>query len=155
MEASFSHISTNFLLSPDEDHGTRGRYEAGLIDAMTLFFFHDDRADVTDQILVGSSLAKQRAQVVIVLAEETGAELTVSRQPDARAMATEGLRHRSDEADFAGRAVGKAGFARRFAALVRDLLERPAGVDPPVAFRGRHDEAARPLAVGIAGRGIP
>src|SRR5216683_846523 len=64
-------------------------------------------------------------------------------------MATEGLGHRGDKADFTGRAIGKAVFARRLAALVGYLHERPAGMDALVDVRGGHDKAARPVAVGI------
>src|SRR6266404_1459282 len=64
-------------------------------------------------------------------------------------MAAEGLSDRSDEADFAGRAVGKTELARGLAALVGDLLERPAGVDALVDLGGRNNEAASPMAVGV------
>src|SRR5712664_4350610 len=112
---------------------------------MALFFFHNNRGDIGDQILVGGPLTEQGAQVVVVLAEQTGAELAVGSEPDAGAMATEGLRHRGDEADFAGSAIGKAVFAGGLAALVRNLYERPAGVDTLVDFRGGHNEVACPV----------
>src|SRR2546421_897330 len=93
---------------------------------MTLLFFHDHRADIGDQIVVRSPLSKQGAKVVIVLAEKTCAELAIRSQPDAGAVATKRLGHRGNEADFTGRAIGKAILAGGFAALVRYLLERPA-----------------------------
>src|SRR5260370_39420052 len=68
-------------------------------------------------------------------------------------MATERLGHRSDEADFAGCAIGKAVLARGLAALVGYLHERPAGVDAPVDLRGGDNEGARPVA-GRRHRGI-
>ena len=86
---------------------------------------------------------------MIVLAEQAGAELAVGSQPDAGAMATERLGHRGDQADFAGRAVGKAVFARGLAALMRNLHEWPADVDALVDFRRRHHEVACPVAVRI------
>src|SRR5947208_16787641 len=110
---------------------------------MALFLFHDNRADIGDQILVGRSFAKERTEVVVVLAEKAGAELAVRGQADARAVATERLGHRRDEADFSGRAISKAVFARSFAAFMRNLRERPAGVDALVDFRGGHHEIAR------------
>src|SRR5467141_903750 len=116
---------------------------------MALFFFHDNRADIGNQILVGRSLAKQGPQVMIVLAEQAGAELAIGSQPDAGAMAAEGLGDGSDEADFTGCAVGKTVLASGLAALVRNLHERPAGVDSLVDFRGGDDDVARPVAVGI------
>src|SRR5258708_32689136 len=96
---------------------------------MTLFFFGDNGADIRDQIFVGRSLAKHSSQVMIVLAEQAGAELAIGSEPDARAMATERLRYRSDEADFTGGAVGQAVFAGGLAALMGKLVERPAGVE--------------------------
>src|SRR5260370_11996485 len=66
-----------FPLSADEYHSTRGLDKAGLIDAVAFLFFHDDGADIGDQILVGGSFAKQRPQVMVVLAEEAGAELAI------------------------------------------------------------------------------
>src|SRR5260370_26717257 len=86
---------------------------------------------------------------MIVLAEEASPELAVGSEPDAGAVAAEGLRHRGDEADFTGRAVGKAIFAGGLAALVGYLRERPTGVDALVNFGGRHNEAAGPVTVGI------
>src|SRR5260370_1944261 len=116
---------------------------------MALFFFHDNRADIGNQILVGRSLAKQGPQVMIVFADQAGAELAIGSQPDAGAMAAEGLGDGSDEADFTGRAVGKTVLASGLAALVRNLLERPTGVDALVDFRSGDDEAAPPVAVWI------
>src|SRR5258707_11388453 len=86
---------------------------------------------------------------MVVLAEQAGAELAVRSEPDAGTMAAEGLRHRGDEADLTGCAVGKTVLASGLAALVRNLHERPAGVDSLVDFRGGDDDVARPVAVGI------
>ncbi len=44
---------------------------------VALLFFHDDGADIGDQILVGRPFAQQRSQVMIVLAEQAGAELAI------------------------------------------------------------------------------
>src|SRR6266436_2832057 len=146
---SFSHIRCKFPLSPDEYHGAGGWYETRLIDSMPLLFFRDNRANVSGQVLVGGSFTQQRPQIMIVLAEKTGAELAVGSQPDARAMTAEGLCHRCDEADFAGRAIGKAVLSSGFAAFVGDLLDRPAGVDTAVDFGGGNNQATSPVAVGI------
>src|SRR5216684_1437424 len=139
----------HFPLSTDKNHGARGRYEARLIDAVTLLFFHDVGADEVPDFIVACAIAQQKAQVMIVLAEETGAELAIGGKPDARAMAAEGLRDGGDEADFAGSSIGEAVFAGGFAALVRDLHKRPASVDALIDFRGRHHEIACPMAVSI------
>src|SRR5260370_30504532 len=91
---------------------------------------------------------------MVVLAEQAGAELAIGGQPDAGTMAAEGLGDRGDQADFTRCAVGKAVFAGGFAALVRNLFEWPAGVDTLVNFRGRNNQAACPVAVGIEGNKI-
>ena len=65
---------------------------------------------------------------MVFLAEKAGAQFAVGGEPEARAMAAEGLRDRRDQADFAA-AVGEAEFARRFAALVDHGHQRPARGD--------------------------
>src|SRR5260370_35135323 len=86
---------------------------------------------------------------MVVIAEQAGAELAIGGQPDAGAMAAKGLGHRGDQADFTRCAIGKAVFASGFAVLVGDLFERPAGVYTLVNFRGRNNQAACPVALGI------
>src|SRR5258708_28112034 len=66
-------------------------------------------------------------------------------------MTTKGLGDRRDQTDFAGGAIGEAVFASGFAALVGDLLERPASMDSLVNFRGRNNQAGCPVAGGIGG----
>src|SRR5260370_3142186 len=121
---------------------------------MPLLFFRDNRANVSGQALVGGSFTQQRPQIMIVLAEKTGAELAVGSQPDARAMTAEGLCHRCDEADFAGRAIGKAVLSSGFAALVGYLRERPTSVDAAGDLGGGDNQATRPVAESIAGDGL-
>src|SRR6267154_772667 len=111
-------------LSANKHHSTRGWYEVRLIDAVPLFFFHHHGAYVRHQIFVGGPFAPQSAQVVILLAEQAGAQLAIRGQPDARTMSAERLRHRSNEPDLPWRAIRKAVLAGRFAALVRDLMQR-------------------------------
>src|SRR5437870_9012200 len=138
-------------LASDKDHRTRGRHETGLVNAVAFLFFVDDRADIGDEVVVGGAFAKERAQVMIFPTEQAGAELAVGRDPDSRTKATEGLCDRGDEADFAGRAIGKAAFASGFAALVGNLNQVPALVDAAVHLSGRNDELARPVAIGVKG----
>src|SRR5258708_38975849 len=69
-------------------------------------------------------------------------------------MTTKGLGDRRDQTDFAGGAIGEAVFASGFAALVGDLLERPASMDSLVNFRGRNNQAGCPVAVGRRGQKI-
>src|SRR6266852_2164315 len=103
---NFLRFWCNYPLPADEHHSTRGRYEVGGVDPVTLFFFHYDGADIGDQILVGSPFAKQRSQVVVVLTEKAGTQLPIGGQADARAVAAERLRHRSDQADLPRSAIG-------------------------------------------------
>src|SRR5579863_2923343 len=93
------------ILTADKHHSTRWRPEIGFVDAMTGFFFADHRTDVDSQILVAGILAQQAAQIMIFLAEQAGAQFSVGGQPNARAVSAERLTDRSDQADFAGRAV--------------------------------------------------
>src|ERR1700676_476217 len=116
-------------LSADKHHRTRRRHEIRGVDPVSFFFFIDDRPDVSRHIVVRRSFAEQPAQVVIFFAEKAGSQLSISREADARAVAAEGLRHGSDQAYLAGSAVGEAVFARRLAALVGDLNERPPRMD--------------------------
>src|SRR5882724_4062932 len=148
---NFFRASVRFSLASDKNHGARGGDKTGLIDAVAFFFLHDDGGDVGDQVLVGGAFAQHGAQVVIVLAEKAGAKLAVGGKTDARAVAAEWLRYRSDEADFAGGAIRETVFARGFAALVRNLYQRPARVNALLDFRGGDDEIPRPVAVGIEG----
>src|SRR6266850_4291943 len=146
---NFLRASVRFPLASDKNHGARRGNETGLVDAVAFLFFHDDGGDVGDQILVGGAFAQHGAQVVIVLAEKTGAKFSIGSQTDARAVAAERLRDGCDEADFAGSAVRETVFARGFAALVRNLHQRPAGVNAFVNFGCGNDETARPVAVSI------
>ncbi len=86
---------------------------------------------------------------MVVLTEKAGTQLPIGGQADARAVAAERLRHRSDQADLPRRAIGEAVLTRRFAALVRDLLQRPQGVNALVYLRRGHDHIAVPVPVGI------
>src|SRR5207247_1047451 len=54
---------------------------------MALLFFHDVGADKVPDFIVVCTIAQQKAQVMIVLAEETGAELAIGGAPDAGALA--------------------------------------------------------------------
>src|SRR5579872_349243 len=138
-------------LSTDEHHCAIGRNEIGLVDAMAGFLLHDDRADAGGDLFFGAVLAQKRAEVVVFLAEETGAQLAVRGQANPRTEPTKGLGDRSDEADFTRRAIGKAIFARGFAAFVRNWFQRPLRVDAPENFGCGHDGFARPVAVRIQG----
>ncbi len=83
-KAYFLIFRVNCHLSADEHHGARRLHETRLIDAVAFFFFHNDRVDVGDEILIGGPFAKQRSQIVVLLAEQAGAELAIGGQPDAQ-----------------------------------------------------------------------
>src|SRR6267154_6125853 len=134
-------------LSANKHHSTRGWYEVWLIDAVPLFLFHHHRAYVRHQIFVGGAFAQQSAQVVILLAEQAGAQLAIRGQADARTVSAERLRHRSNQPDLPRRAIRKSVLAGRFAALVRNLLQRPLRMNPTIDFGGWHDQAAIPVPI--------
>src|SRR5271163_1260580 len=99
------HPLRSIPLSADEHHSARGRHEIRGIDAVAVFFFIDDRPDVSLHILVGGSFAEKAAQVVIFFAEEAGSQLSVGSETDAGTMAAERLSHGRNQADFTGSAV--------------------------------------------------
>src|SRR5579863_2274239 len=99
---------------------------------MAFFFFVDDRANVSGNVVIAGAFAEQGAEIVIVLAEQAGADFSVGSETDARAVAAERLSDRGDEADFSGGAIGETIFASGLAAFVRNLREGPASVDPRV-----------------------
>src|SRR5712664_1352543 len=136
-------------LAADEDHGARGWLKSGFIDAMAGLFFSDHGANAFLDVVVGSAVAEQGAEVVVVLAEEAGANFAVGGETDAGAMAAEWLCDRRDQADLAGRAVGEFILARGFAFRMRDLHQRPLRVDAAVDFLGGDHQFARPVAVRV------
>ena len=96
------------------------------------------------ELVVGRAAAQQRAQVVAARGEEAGVELALGREPRARAVAAERLRHRRDHADLAA-AVAVAPALGDLAAVVRvDRLERQLGADR--ARRSRARARRRPCA---------
>src|SRR5215469_8339588 len=136
-------------LASDEYHGAGGRHKAGLVDAMAFFLLRHDGADPSDNLLVGRLRSQQRAQVAILFAEQTSSQLSIRGQANARAMAAESLSNRSDQTDLAGGAVDETVLASSFAFLVRNLLERPLGMDALVdLLRGNH-QLTRPVAVRV------
>src|SRR5260370_36277128 len=151
---NFMSFWSFLLLSVDEIHGAVRWYEVGRIDAVALLFFNYYRANVGDQILIGGAFAHQRAKVMVFLAEQAGAQLAVCRQTNARTVTAEGLRDRRNQADLAGSAVGKPVFPGRFAALVRNLLQRPARGNALVNIGCRPDKDATHMSVCTTGRSV-
>src|SRR4029077_14665022 len=131
----FLRFRCNSPLPADKHHGTRGWYEVRGIDAVTFLFFVDDRMDIGNEIVICCTFSQQGPQIVIVLAEQAGAQLAVGREADARAMAAEGLRDGSEQADLSGCSVGKPILASGLAALMGDLFQRPEGMNAAVNLR--------------------
>src|SRR5258708_18344896 len=136
-------------IAADEDHRARERHESRFVDAMAGFFFSDHGANSLLNVLVGGAVAEQGAEIVVILAEEAGADLAVGGEANAGAVAAEGLRDGSDQANFAGRAVRKFILARGFTLCVRDLDQRPLRVDAAEDFFGGGPPVSRPLTVGV------
>src|SRR5579872_3229853 len=132
------------------DHRPRRRNKIRLVDPVAGFLFHDDAANFGHNFVVAGTAAKQALQIMIVLAEQACAQLSIGGQPDTRTESAKWLRHGSDESDFAA-PVDETIFARRFAAFVRDGNHRPARFDPPSNFLGGHKEVTRPRAVRVEG----
>jgi len=88
---------------------------------------------------------------MIVLAEEAGAELAIGCQAGCGAMAAEGLCHPGRSSDFAGRAIGQSGTCGGLAALRAESARAASGLECAEDFRGRDDEVACPVAVGVEG----
>jgi hypothetical protein len=136
-------------LAANKDHGSGGRHEARLIDAMPLLLFDDAGGDIGAQIVVRSSFTEKRPQVVVILAEKAGPKLAVGSEPDARAVAAERLGDRGDKADFSGGAIGKTVFPRSFTPFVGDLGEGPAGVNAVMNLDSGNDKRTIPMAVRV------
>src|SRR5260370_29804590 len=73
-------------LSTNKHHGTGGWHEVRLIDAVTLFFFHNHRLDIGDEILIRRAFPEQRAQIVVVFAEDASTQLAVGGQAAPRTL---------------------------------------------------------------------
>src|SRR5258708_10849026 len=111
--------------------------------------FHHYRLDEFGDLFVAGPDAQKKLQIVVLLAEQAGAELSVGGETDARAEAAERLANRCNQSDFAGGAIGKAVFSSSLAAFVGDLHERPLRVNAALDFRGGVHQVAVPGAVGV------
>src|SRR5690242_685396 len=95
------------LLSADATHRAGGGLEVGFADVVAGFFLGNDAVQPFIDLLVGTAIAEEFAQVVLDDAEEAGADFAVGGQADAVAVAAEGFAHGGDDADFPA-AVGEA-----------------------------------------------
>src|SRR5260370_31437077 len=103
----------------DIDHGPGRRHEVGLIDAMPGLLFHHYRLDEFGNLFVAGPAAQKKLQIVVLLAEQAGAELSVGGETDARAEAAERLANRCNQSDFARGPLRKAVFLSSAASSVR------------------------------------
>src|SRR5262245_25496454 len=112
---------------------------------MPVFFFLHGRHDEIDQLVARRPGSQQPFDVVFDGRKEAGADHPVGGQPNAAAMAAEGLCDGIDEADFARRAVGESPPPRRLAQVFRfDSFERVDRVDPPSQLLAWNDHFAPP-----------
>src|SRR6266550_2837878 len=79
-----------------------------IVDVVTGLFLQHHAHNEVDDFRSRSAVANDVTQRMLHGREKAGANLTVGGQPDARAGATESFGDGSDDADFSGRAVGKA-----------------------------------------------
>ena len=100
--------------SSDETHRTTRGLEFGRVDGVGFFLLQCDGSDeFLDVGFIHIFPAHHFAEVVFLDGEETGANLTVSRQPDPGARTAEHLRHRRDDSDASASAIGEAIIPRR------------------------------------------
>src|SRR2546429_9832016 len=86
---------------------------------------------------------------MIFLAEQTGAQFSVSGQPNARTVPAKRLRYWRNQADLTGGAVGESVFPRRLACFVRNLHQWPSCMNSRVNLGRRNHQLARPVPVRI------
>src|SRR4249919_2039480 len=103
---------------------------------MPFFFLHDDGFHPFRNLFVLRVATQHSAHVLVVFAEQTGAEFAVGRQSYSRAMSAKSLGDWCDQSDFAGCAIRESIFPRGLALLVRNLLQRPARLNPLQHFGG-------------------
>src|SRR2546426_1472925 len=116
---------------------------------MTGFLLPDDRPEPIRSLLVGVSVAQPRTKIVLGHAEEARAYFSVGGEPDAIAVAAEGLADGSDQAELAA-AIGKDPAFRRGGRVVgRRRAQIEAGLQAGEDFPAGHDHFLEPGAGGI------
>jgi len=139
--------SGNGELSADVNHGPGRFQESGLADVVAGFLFQDCVDDEFAEIGVGGSLAELAVEVVFFVGKEAGADFAVGGEADAATGSAEGLRHGSDDADFAFaicESVSPGGFA---GGIGGESDERKDGAEPGDDFAERHDHVGGPETV--------
>ena len=98
---------------------------------MAVFLLLDGRDDEFRQLVTRGPGAQQAFDIVLNSRKEAGADMPVSRQPNAAAMAAERLGDGIDESDLARRAISEAVASRRLAQIFTlDRHERVDLIDP-------------------------
>src|SRR5690606_40514678 len=95
------------ISASDLRHRARGLHEQPVRDVVLELLGRDGGGQEPRQLLVAGARAQRSEEVVLAQREQTGAELAVRGEADAVAACAEGRRHRVDEADATGRAVGE------------------------------------------------
>src|SRR3954454_2435344 len=107
MVRRMTHWTLNERSAADGRHRALGLHEAGLVDVVLEFLAPHRVAHDALELRVAGAGAKRAAQIGLVEREQARAQPSVGREPDAVAVAAEGLGDRVDEADPA-LAVGEA-----------------------------------------------
>jgi hypothetical protein len=107
------------LLTPDAAHGSRRGDKIRLANAVPRLFLPDYFTQIITKFSVASSIPKERPDIVFRDAEQASANLSVRRQPNAIAMAAEGLAHGSNDSEFACTVIDSPA-PRRFRSIARN-----------------------------------
>src|SRR6202795_286613 len=118
-----SWLALPSLLSSDMHHRPRRRHKSRLPDVVPFFFLLHHLHNELRELLVRRAAPHQLVQVVIPHRKQTRTELAIRGDANSAAMSAEWMRHRRNDSKLA-HAIGKAISPRRFAALVRNLLQR-------------------------------
>src|SRR6266571_3416526 len=133
----------------DLRHRLPGLDEARLVDQVTLFLPPDRRLDHAAEVLVRDARAHEVAKRRLMQREQARAQATLGGQPDAVARRAKGLAHRRDEADAAGRSVGKLEARRRARPWIRDGHQREKILDLLLDAPARDDLLVGPDVVAV------
>src|SRR5215475_6664022 len=108
----FFALRRDVTLPANKYHGTARMYESRIVDVDPVFFLIHHRSNVCFQILVRSSVAQKRSQIMVVLAEQARPQFSVCRQPYTRTMPAKRLRHWRNQSDLSRRSVRKSILSR-------------------------------------------
>src|SRR5262245_54275979 len=90
----------------DATHAARRRDEVGTANFVAGFFVFYNFVQRVPKIKISRAVAKRRAEIMLLNAEKTGADLAVGGKAEAIAMAAERFTDRGDDSNF-GVTVGE------------------------------------------------